>query len=76
MPTVVIYWSPGRTQEQKTRCIEEITEILVEHGSARREDVLIIFQNIQPGDAGRGGAVLSPPVLKSTGGSNVKTPPG
>ena len=58
MPTVMIYWSPGRNIKQKKRVIEEITEVLVEHGSARREDVLIIFQDIQPGDAGRGGTVI------------------
>ena len=73
MPTVVIYWSPGRTQEQKTRCIEEITDILVEHGSARREDVLIIFQNIEAGDAGRAGKVIGSPQLASQGGTS---PPG
>jgi 4-oxalocrotonate tautomerase len=59
MPTVFVYWSPGRSPEQKEKIIEEITETLVVHGSARREDVLIIFQDIQPGDAGRGGKVLS-----------------
>jgi 4-oxalocrotonate tautomerase family enzyme len=76
MPTVIIYWSPGRTDEQKSAVIHEITEALVKHGSARREDVLIIFQNIQPGDAGRGGVVLSLPTLKTTSdGSNAK-PPG
>jgi len=56
-----------RTQEQKTRCIEEITHILVEHGSARREDVLIIFQNIEAGDAGRAGKVIGAPQLASQG---------
>ena len=58
MPTVLIYWSPGRTAQQKQKVIEEITDVLVEHGSARVEDVLIIFQDIQPGDAGRAGKVL------------------
>ena len=58
MPTVVIYWSPGRNPEQKKRVIEEITDTLVEHGNARKEDVLVIFQDIQPGDAGRGGIVI------------------
>jgi 4-oxalocrotonate tautomerase family enzyme len=58
MPTVLIYWSPGRTQDQKTRVVREITDTLVEYGSARREDVLIIFQNIEAGDAGRGGEIL------------------
>ena len=63
MPTVLIYWSPGRKPEQKQRVIEEITDALVEHGSARKEDVLVIFQDIQPGDAGRGGKVLGAPQL-------------
>ncbi len=58
MPTVLIYWSPGRNPDQKQRVIEEITDALVEHGNARKEDVLVIFQDIQPGDAGRGGKVI------------------
>ena len=58
MPTVLIYWSPGRNPDQKQRVIEEITDTLVEHGNARKEDVLVIFQDIQPGDAGRGGKVI------------------
>lgn len=62
MPTVIIYWSPGRSDEQKADVIEELTETLVEKGGARREDVLIIFQEIQPGNAGRGGRVIGAPV--------------
>ena len=58
MPTVLIYWSPGRNPQQKQRVIEEVTATLVEHGNARREDVLIIFQDIQVGDAGRGGKII------------------
>jgi len=60
MPTVIVYWSPGRTQNQKQRVVEEITNTLVEHGNARIDDVLIIFQDIQPGNAGRGGKIASP----------------
>ena len=58
MPTVIVYWSPGRTDEQKANVIHEVTQTLVEKGGARREDVLIIFQEIQAGDAGRGGRVI------------------
>jgi 4-oxalocrotonate tautomerase family enzyme len=65
MPTVILYWSPGRTDEQKQAVIEGITDVLVEKGSARREDVLIIFQNIEPGDFGRGGKVGSAPKLNA-----------
>jgi 4-oxalocrotonate tautomerase len=66
MPTVLIYWSPGRSQQQKIRVIEEITETLVEHANARREDVLVIFQDIQPGDAGRGGKLIPTPAIATT----------
>jgi 4-oxalocrotonate tautomerase family enzyme len=57
MPTVIIYWSPGRSEKQKKVVIENITETLVEYGGARREDVLVIFQNIEAGDFGRAGVV-------------------
>lgn len=63
MPTVLIYWSPGRTQQQKNDVIAEITAALVDKAGAKREDVLVIFQDIQPGDAGRGGLPLAPPKL-------------
>jgi 4-oxalocrotonate tautomerase family enzyme len=65
MPTVIIYWSPGRTAEQKARVIQEITQVLVTHAGARREDVLVLFQNIEPGDAGRGGQPLVPPTFRA-----------
>ncbi|MBZ0299758.1 MAG: 4-oxalocrotonate tautomerase family protein [Anaerolineae bacterium] len=65
MPTVILYWSPGRTDEQKKAVVEGMTDVLVEHGGARREDVLIIFQNIETGDFGRGGKVGSPPKMNT-----------
>jgi len=71
MPTVFIYWSPGRSPDQKQRVIEEITQTLVEHGNARKDDVLVIFQDIQPGDAGRGGKVLGVPQLTDHDQSSV-----
>jgi 4-oxalocrotonate tautomerase family enzyme len=57
MPTVILYWAPGRSDEQKQAVVEGITDTLVNAGGARREDVLVIFQNIEPGDFGRGGVV-------------------
>lgn len=57
MPTVIVYWSPTRTAEQKAAVARAMTDALVEQGNARREDVLIIFQDIQPGDAARGGII-------------------
>jgi 4-oxalocrotonate tautomerase len=60
MPTLILYWSPGRTDEQKADVIAGITDVLVEKGGARREDVLVIFQEIAPGDFGRGGVKAQP----------------
>jgi 4-oxalocrotonate tautomerase family enzyme len=69
MPTVIIYWSPGRTKEQKAAVIENITRTLVHDGGARLEDVLIIFQNIESGDAGRAGRMLG--VLEESGNGSI-----
>jgi 4-oxalocrotonate tautomerase len=70
MPTILIYWSPGRTHEQKAAVVRDITETMVTQGGARREDVLVIFQDIQPGDFGRGGEIAAPPVVKTTDGGS------
>jgi 4-oxalocrotonate tautomerase family enzyme len=72
MPTVLVYWSPGRSSAQKARVIRGITDVLVEEGGARREDVTIIFQDIAPGDAGRGGEPLVPPAFSQP--QTINTP--
>ncbi len=58
MPTVIVYWAPGRSVKQKEQVVERMTTALVEEAGARREDVLIIFQTIENGDAARGGKLL------------------
>lgn len=70
MPTVIIYWSPGRSQEQKADVVREVTDALVDKGGARREDVLIIFQDIQPGNFARSGTLVAPPALTSAGNTH------
>ncbi len=70
MPTVIVYWSPGRTDEQKQQVARRIAEALVEEGKARVDDVLVIFQNIQPGDSARG-----PELLRASQASLPPHPP-
>ncbi len=65
MPTVIVYWAPGRSADQKKAVIEGVTETMVTQAGARREDVLIIFQNIEPGDFGRAGVVGAAPNLQA-----------
>lgn len=55
MPTVIVYWSPGRNADQKQRVSQRICDALVEEGGARPEDVLVIYQNIEAGDSARPG---------------------
>lgn len=74
MPTVLIYWSPGRSREQKAAVVADVTDALVEKAGAKREDVLVIFQDIQPGDFGRGGVIASP-APRSNGSSDVPQTP-
>ena len=74
MPTVIIYWSPGRSDDQKAHVVHEITETLVSQGGARREDVLIIFQNIERGDSGRAGHILGAAVLNPATSSRTPDP--
>jgi len=54
MPTILIYWSEGRTQTQKAGVIDGIVKVMVEQGGAKREDVVVIMQDVEPGNMGRG----------------------
>ncbi len=66
MPTVIVYWAPGRSADQKKAVSQRIYEALVEDGKARPEDVLIIFQNIEEGDAARPGVKASVPTTDAS----------
>ena len=54
MPTIIIYWSPGRSPQEKQAVANGFIETLVDKGKAKRDDILIVFQNIEDGDAFRG----------------------
>lgn len=53
MPTIVVYWSPTRSPKEKEAVARDFIETMVEKGNANPEDVLIVFQNIEEGDAFR-----------------------
>lgn len=61
MPTVFVYWYPGRDSEQKQKVAQRITDALVEDGNAKRESVLIIFEDITPDNTARAGRLQSLP---------------
>ncbi len=55
MPTLILRWSPGRTDAQRAAVARGITDVLVREGNARAEDVLIFFEEILPGHWAKGG---------------------
>ncbi|HZQ06174.1 MAG TPA: tautomerase family protein [Anaerolineae bacterium] len=58
MPTLILRWSPGRTDEQRAAVARGITDVLVREGNARAEDVLIFFEEILPGHWAKGGQLF------------------
>lgn len=54
MPTIIVYWSPSRSPQEKQAVANGFIETLVDKGKANRDDILIVFQNIEDGDAFRG----------------------
>jgi len=43
MPFVQIHWFEGRDEEQKAEVAKRVTEVMVEAGKAKREDVWVKF---------------------------------
>ena len=69
MPTVIVYWARGRDTKQKQYLARRITDAFVEEAGANRDNVLIIFQNIEPGDAVRGSQLDQPQNEQQTPGT-------
>jgi 4-oxalocrotonate tautomerase len=59
MPLVQISMRKGRTQEQKRRLIQRVTDALVEEAGARPERVTVIIQDVAPEDWATGGTTLA-----------------
>ena len=70
MPTVFVYWYPGRNAEQKQKIAARITDALVEDGNAKRDSILIIFQEITPDNTARAGHLQSLPRLSQSDSEN------
>ena len=68
MPTVFVHWYPGRTTEQKQKIAQRMTDALVEDGHAKRESILIIFQEMTPDNVARAGRLESLPKQESSDG--------
>lgn len=59
MPHVQITWVAGRSPEQKKKIAERITQVLVEDGRAKKENVHVAFHDVPPTDYAESGVIVA-----------------
>lgn len=58
MPHVQITWVEGRTPEQKRKIAERITNVLIEDGRAKRENIHVAFHDVPPTNYAEAGTLV------------------
>ena len=61
MPVIRIELSAGRTQEQKQKVVDEVTQSMVVHCDCKPEAVHVVFMDVQPSDWAVAGKFLGAP---------------
>ena len=59
MPHVQITWVEGRTPEQKRKIAERVTQVLIEDGSAKRENIHVAFHDVPPANYAEAGVLVA-----------------
>ena len=59
MPQVQITWGEGRTPEQKRKIAERITNVLIEDGRAKRENIHVSFPDVAPPNYAEAGVLVA-----------------
>ena len=58
MPSVQITWVAGRSAEQKRKIAERVTQVLVEDGRSKRENVHVMFNDLPATDYAEAGLLV------------------
>jgi 4-oxalocrotonate tautomerase len=61
MPFITVSLFKGRTREQKQMVAKAITDAFVIHAGSNKDDVQVVFQEVEPADWARGGKLYDPP---------------
>ncbi|SFC63434.1 4-oxalocrotonate tautomerase [Polaromonas sp. OV174] len=61
MPVIKIELSSGRSQEQKQKVADDVTQSLIKHCACTPESVHVVFVDVQPSDWAIGGKFLGQP---------------
>ncbi|RLF16095.1 MAG: 4-oxalocrotonate tautomerase [Thermoprotei archaeon] len=59
MPFVFVYWFKGRTEEQKARIAEAITGSFAKAAGVPRDEVFVVFVDLERSDIARAGRLYS-----------------
>ena len=59
MPHVQITWVEGRSPEQKRKIAERVTQVLVEDGRAKRENVHVAFLDVPATNYAEAGVLVA-----------------
>ena len=64
MPHVQISWVAGRSAEQKRKIAERLTQVLVEEGKAKRENIHVTFHDLPATDYAEAGVTVAEQMRK------------
>ena len=59
MPHVQITWVEGRTSAQKRKIAERVTQVLIEDGRAKRENIHIAFHDVPATNYAEAGVLVA-----------------
>lgn len=59
MPHVSVTWVTGRTPEMKKSIAEKVTQLLMDEGKAKRENIHVTFHDLPPTDYAEAGVTVA-----------------
>lgn len=59
MPHVSVTWVAGRTLEMKKTIAEKVTQLLIDEGKAKRENIHVTFHDLPPTDYAEAGVTVA-----------------
>ena len=59
MPVVQVHMRAGRSAEEKRQLIESLTDVITSVLGSRRERVVVLLDEVDPGSWGQGGRLLA-----------------
>jgi 4-oxalocrotonate tautomerase len=59
MPHVQITWVEGRAPDQKRKIAERVTQVLIEDGKARRENIHVTFHDLPATNYAEAGVLVA-----------------